>query len=113
MHPAKLPPSSEGPIHAFTNGLVLWRAGNVSEEMIGEAAVQLPALDDIDAYVQLGVIRLFLDRRSLPPLLRDSLGGDAFIWTAGVLHCMLLHESSDHSACRTPNSQSACLIVRP
>ena len=52
-----------------------------------EPAVQLPALDDIDAYVGLGVIRLFLERRSLPPLLRDSLGGDTFIWTAGVLHC--------------------------
>ena len=59
-------------------------AGNVSEVMPREAAVQ-PLAGDFEAYEHLGAIGLFLERNSLPQLLRDSLGGDTFLWTTGVL----------------------------
>ena len=67
-----------------TLNFVCCGVGNVSEVMPRDAAEQ-PAAGNFEAYEHLGAIGLFLERNSLPPLLRESLGGDTFIWTAGVL----------------------------
>ena len=50
----------------------------ITEYIRADAAPEL-----LEELVHLGVLRIFTERNSLPVLLRDSLGGDAFLWTAG------------------------------
>ena len=52
-------------------------------QMQADAAKVFPA--DDHSMEALGVGGIFLDRNSLPDLIRETVAGDAFLWTLGVI----------------------------
>ena len=74
-----------------------------------ECILDAAAPELLEELVHLGVLRIFTERNSLPALLRDSLGGDAFIWTAGELCCYSLR-SSVLCACILAFCETECVL---